>query len=493
YRADFSTILRRVPRIRPNLLPALETSPKNSNRHQQLFTTSITLDGSLVCDCNTYWAALAFSMNPSHANYEPQCDGKPLASVDLDRLTCDDTSEECAALPANCTCRKRDDIEHGSVVIVRCVGLTEFPRLPRQPDATHKWRLHLANNNISHIDAADILENIVELDLRNNFIRRVDGATATNLTSVLQLQLAGNPLECGCEAYTMLRALLEAKSLVDKKDVRCNGTGQTLTAVTPTPCPVQGTMSVHQLVLPLVLPLVVLLAIVILAYGFITRPATRLWIKLLLMRLGWMPRRFEPADEDRLYDAFVSFAHEDEELVVEQLAARLESGPQPYRLCLHYRDWAPGEWIPAQIAASVRASRRTVAIVSTHYLQSDWARAEFREATAASLRDGTPRLVVVLLDDPDRLMLEADAELSAYVRHKVYVRWGDPWFWEKMKQALPLPRGRHQKKALSSTAPVPDISLTQASRETVPAPAPVPASHSKDFDKPLPHVTPCSA
>ncbi|XP_037296988.1 protein toll [Manduca sexta] len=448
----------------------------------------VTLDGSLVCDCNTYWAARVFQNNVLDV-ITPQCKNynyhKSIANMNHDNLTCS-ASEECAALPASCTCRKRDDHEHGSVVIVRCVGLTEFPRLPRQPDATHKWRLHLANNSISHIDAADILENIVELDLRNNFIRRVDGATATNLTSVLQLQLAGNPLECGCEAYTMLRALLEAKSLVDKKDVRCNGTGQRLVAVTPTACPGQGLMSV----LPWVLPLVVLLAVAIFAYGFITRPATRLWIKFFLMRLGWIPRPFEPADEDRPYDAFVSFAHEDEELVVEQLAARLESGPQPYRLCLHYRDWAPGEWIPAQIAASVRASRRTVAIVSTHYLQSDWARAEFREATAASLRDGTPRLVVVLLDDPDRLMLEVDAELSAYVRHKVYVRWGDPWFWEKLKQALPLPRARHLKSVPSFPASAPDIPLvlTHAGRETALAPAPP----SQDYDKPMPGATLCS-
>ncbi|KAG6465295.1 hypothetical protein O3G_MSEX015060, partial [Manduca sexta] len=404
------------------------------------FQAVVTLSGSLECDCNSYWAAQVFRMKAWQASSSMiYCEKKPVIEVDPDTFTCLEPAK-CAALADSCTCRIRDDIQYKQVVVVHCTGLAEFPRLPLTTD---KWILHLPHNNISYLAAADVSPNIVELDLRNNSIKNIDVQASAKLAFV-PLQLGGNPIECDCEALKMLAPLLKPDSkLLDRKDVKCENDAQITLAMLKL-CTKSSNGLVYLLFLLLLLAFVVT--------GLLARTAIRLRIKMILMRLGWMSRLLEPADDDRPYDAFVSFAHEDEELVMEQLAARLESGSRPYRLCLHYRDWAPGEWIPAQIAASVRASRRTVAVVSAHYLQSGWALAEIREATAASLQEGMPRLIIVLLDDTDRLMLDIDPELRAYVRNNTYVRWHDPWFWEKLKQALPPPREQRSQIAPSLPA-----------------------------------------
>jgi len=113
---------------------------------------------------------------------------------------------------------------------------------------------------------------------------------------------------------------------------------------------------------------------------------------------------------------------------------------------LHYRDWVAGEWIPNQIEQSVASSRRTLIVLSQHFLRSTWAQLEFRTAYQQVLRDPHRRLIVVVLGDlPDADAM--DAELRSYVSLNTYLKWGDPWFWDRLRYALP-----HRKGAAASAS-----------------------------------------
>lgn len=141
----------------------------------------------------------------------------------------------------------------------------------------------------------------------------------------------------------------------------------------------------------------------------------------------------EELDAGRQYDAFISFTHEDEKFVVEDLLPELE---KTYKICIHFRDWTVGDMIPTQIARSVESSRRTIVVLSNKFVKSLWGLLEFRTAHISALSEGRVRVIVVIIDDvtkDDTL----DLQLRGYLLTNTYLKWGDPWFWDKLKYAMP--------------------------------------------------------
>lgn len=74
----------------------------------------------------------------------------------------------------------------------------------------------------------------------------------------------------------------------------------------------------------------------------------------------------------------------------------LESGDPKYRICLHYRDWIPGEYIQNQILQSVEDSRRTIVVLSSNFIESVWGQLEFKAAHSQALQDRTNRIIVIV-------------------------------------------------------------------------------------------------
>lgn len=140
----------------------------------------------------------------------------------------------------------------------------------------------------------------------------------------------------------------------------------------------------------------------------------------------------------------------------------LENGTIPYKLCVHERDWSPGLEISskfilersidlqifyklstfyllnstAQISNSVNDAKRTIIVMSPNYLQSNWAQWEFRVAQSHAATEKRSRIIVILFGDiGDINKLEPD--IRDYLKLNTYVKWGDKWFWEKLKYAMP--------------------------------------------------------
>lgn len=154
--------------------------------------------------------------------------------------------------------------------------------------------------------------------------------------------------------------------------------------------------------------------------------------------LRWLVSRPD-IDENKIYDAFISYAHEDENFVTQHLVPYLEeTGETKFKLCLHYRDWVPGESIPIQILNSVQNSRRTIVILSPSFLGSVWGKMEFKTAHQQALEDGQARVIAVLYQDVGPIS-DLDDELKTYLQMNTYVKWGSPWFWQQLNYALPHP------------------------------------------------------
>lgn len=145
-------------------------------------------------------------------------------------------------------------------------------------------------------------------------------------------------------------------------------------------------------------------------------------------------------DKDKTYDVFVSYAQPDEKFVEEHLLPELERNDNPYKVCIHIRDWVPGQFIAEQVVNSVRDSRRTLVVLSNNFLNSVWGKLEFKTAHTQAIRDGRARVIVVIYGDLDENKL--DDELKSYLKTNTYVKWGDQFFWNKLKYALRHAKGQ---------------------------------------------------
>lgn len=298
--------------------------------------------------------------------------------------------------------------------------------------------LLLSHNNISHIPLEKLPENLQILELDNNNISTVNPDVLDylkNSSSLKKLTLHKNPWRCDCDDRDLLSFVqLKLVDIPDLLQVTCDGMNTTMSEMTVNEfCPLDTAMIVG-ISMTIALTGLFIGGLVALYYRY--EQEIKVWLYAHQFCLWFVTE--DELDKDKTYDAFISYSHKDEHFVVNELVPKLENGPRPYKLCLHFRDWLAGEWIPTQITRSVEQSRRTIVIVSPNFLESVWGAMEFRAAHRQAMSEGRARVILILYGDigpTDNL----DAEFKAYLSMNTYVKWGDPWFWDKLRYALPHP------------------------------------------------------
>lgn len=301
--------------------------------------------------------------------------------------------------------------------------------------------LDVSGNKVNEVDW--LPRNLKVLKLHDNNIQELSDEILSSLNDTVNVTLENNPWRCDCDAVTLSNFLRD--NSIDK-DIRCNRTGLFLRKLAPSELCPSNALIILTITLLVLLPLLLCTMLAALYYRY------QSWVKVWLYAhplTQWLVTH-EDLDRDKMYDAFMCYAHEDEDYV-EKILKELEGGEHAYKVCIHRRDWLPGAMIADQITDSVRQSRRTIVVLSPSFLRSEWARMEFRTAHASELREGRARLIVILLGQLDPKVIEEDEDLRAYCSTKTYLKHDDPLFWQKLRYAMPH-RGTHKTATSAKSA-----------------------------------------
>lgn len=312
-------------------------------------------------------------------------------------------------------------------------SLSELPVVGEHPGYANVSALFLSDNKLTNLGSGDQLpDNLNHLDVSRNSISVISEQFVEFLqmeNNTMTLSLSGNPLACDCDALALLFFVRSNPQRVkDIGDVMCPRQKKALQQMEAFElCPS------YVLLVSCVIGGLVIVACLITVFYLMFQKELKIWLYNNNLCLWWVSE--EELDKDKTYDAFISYSHKDEELI-SKLLPKLESGPHPFRICLHDRDWLVGDCIPEQIVRTVDDSKRVIIVLSQHFIDSVWARMEFRIAYQATLQDKRKRIIIILYKELEH-MNGIDSELRAYLKLNTYLKWGDPLFWSKLCYAMP--------------------------------------------------------
>ncbi|ESO88931.1 hypothetical protein LOTGIDRAFT_182816, partial [Lottia gigantea] len=323
-------------------------------------------------------------------------------------------------------------------------------------------RIYLNNNDIQTIKKTafqDLLA-LKLLSLANNSIHTIPLDFVSNVSNKTIFSLGGNPWSCGLKFVCSFSDFVTTNSgrIKDISNVKCarkraesddiqysislldervkkqcglNKTEYINSTISKTKS-IGKDIHITALII-ISIATGIIAGVLLIAYW--KRDLIKVWC---FIKYGW--RVHNNADDEyeeiqRPFDAFLSYSNKDQKFVIDHLAPRLEHGERKFKLCLHYRDFPVGACIAETIVRSIECSKRTIMLISDNFLQSEWCRYEFQTAHHQVLTEKKNRLIIVLLHDINQNKL--DSQLKLYFKTRTYLKFNDPWFWDKLYYAMP--------------------------------------------------------
>ena len=313
--------------------------------------------------------------------------------------------------------------------------------------------LDLSVNNIQKfsLNLTD-LTNLTTLDLHMNSIHTLDAYTcmflernSKNTHKPFSLDLRNNSIKYSCQNLEFLQWVLKHKDHFVGFDsyvfVADNGSYKSAQEfvndlpILPAYCRTYTT-----LIVACSIGLSVFLSVII--AGFLYRNKWKLRYLLYMSRKKFYGyHRLNSVDvvENYRYDAFISYADANLRFVLDSVIPELEE--KGLSLCIHQRDFLPGNDISDNIINAIQSSRRTVTLISAEFLRSKWCVYEFNMARMESIysRGEEGCLVVALLEDVslDRM----SREMVDWLRQNSYIEFttdpdGQRLFWNNITAAI---------------------------------------------------------
>ncbi|CAC5388683.1 unnamed protein product [Mytilus coruscus] len=309
--------------------------------------------------------------------------------------------------------------------------------------------INLSNNLLSDI-AFDFsqLTKLEMLDLSNNNITSISNLQAREAISNIQMKskfkvdLSNNLLECVCKETVFLRWMLNHVTVFHNINrytcILDSGIVVNRNFVHNAEQVIKGCRDYTILVI--CISLVLCLAIVIVVAGLIYRYRWKLRYMYYMTKSKY--NRYKPpgTDGQYRYDAFISYSDNEQNFIVKECIPKLEV-ERKLKLCIHQRDFIPGEEITVNITSAIHDSKKTICIITRSFLDSYYCNFEFNMARMENIyhRKGQNILFLVFYEkipakDLSLVMLEL-IQKHSYIEYPNDEH-GNVLFWDKIKEAI---------------------------------------------------------
>ena len=279
--------------------------------------------------------------------------------------------------------------------------------------------LILSKNKLSSIDNGTFnLTSLDHLDLSYNYFRAIPinliiemgQSIKTKTSNKTFLNLNHNPFFCDCHSITNINIMLHSHVIIQDLNVS-NGRLQCILsdrkshsfpeALNILQAQCRRSNTVYLQCLEIMYPLVLC---IISTMSCLCR--YRWKMKYFFYRIMEMVGFKKPDQfrEDFTFDAFVVYSGKNENWVLTQLLVNLEERQNPYNLCIHDRNFLPGQVLPDTIVLAIEESQKTILLVTKWFLRSKWCIYESRVAIAHHLKRQTG-LIVILFPGVQKLIV----------------------------------------------------------------------------------------
>ena len=275
--------------------------------------------------------------------------------------------------------------------MVTLITYDEFSQL------CHLNVLDLSSNGLTNI-AFDLsnLTSLHLLNLSNNFIYQLSSVVIDALNSMDNgtVDVQHNEFVCDCNSIGFLKWIKATTrvTIQDRDSHLCSYQG--LGSVNLVGVDVNQ-LTAQCYATYIAIATVTFLAIVIIAC-LVVGYQYRWKMKTFLLRLAHYRRTQD--NDNYPFDGFVVYSDEDRYWVHKTLLPMVEE-EMKLKLCIHHRDFIPGHDIDEQIIRKINSSRKTLLILSTDFLRSDWCHYEMSVARNKLHAEGKDVVIPILLSE----------------------------------------------------------------------------------------------
>ncbi|XP_051849326.1 toll-like receptor 5 [Antechinus flavipes] len=324
-------------------------------------------------------------------------------------------------------------------------------------DLTALQILSLHANKLTSLSPGVLPANLRVLNLSHNLLLSPD---PTIFASLSHLDISHNQYICDCEAKNFILWLNQTNvtMLGSPEDVYCtypdSFSGVSLYSLSTEGCDEEEALKFINFTLFIFFTTT--LTLFLTATVIFTKfrgLCFSLWHKMV-QRLTFKYYRQGVEEDQHKYDAYLCFSNKDFEWVQNALLNHLDSrynSENRFNLCFEERDFLPGEDHISNIRDAIWSSRKTICIVTRHFLKDGWCIEAFNSAQSRYFSDLKDVLIMVVAGSLSQYQLMKYPPIRVFVQRQPYLKWPEDlqdvgWFLNKLSQSI-LTKKEEKKKS----------------------------------------------